>query len=181
MGIDQKVNLDRVSQLTQRENQRFLAMRPKSQAVLERARRSMPRGVPMSWMTSLYHHALFFVAEATGIHFTDIDGNHYRDFNLGITAAFCGHNPAPTIVATCRQMARGSNLQLGTDDSIWVAEELQRRYRQPKWQFTITASQANAELLLLARLASRRKKVLLFEGSTTVMWRHCLLPNRMAM
>ena len=164
MGNNPKANLDRVSQQTQRENERFLAMRPKSRAALERARQSMPRGVPMSWMTSLYHHARFFVAEATGIHFTDIDGNHNKDFKLGIAAVFCSHNPAPTISAACRRMARGSILQLPPDDAIWVGEELQRRYRQPKWQVTIAASQANAELLLLAHLASHRKKVLLFEG-----------------
>jgi glutamate-1-semialdehyde 2,1-aminomutase len=118
----------------------------------------------MSWMTELYGHPPMFIAEADGIAFTDIDGNHYRDFSLGITAAFCGHNPAPVVAAAARQLAKGSVLQLPTEDSIWVAEELQRRYRQPKWQFTITASQANAELLLLSRLATGRKKVVVFEG-----------------
>lgn len=105
-----------------------------------------------------------FVAEADGIQFTDIDGNGYRDSSLGITAAFCGHNPPPVVAAAARQLAKGSVMQLPTNDSIWVAEELQRRYRQPKWQFTITASQANGELLLLARLATARTKVVLFEG-----------------
>jgi glutamate-1-semialdehyde 2,1-aminomutase len=159
-----KIRAGRVAELKSREDAQFQRTHPKSRAMLERARRSMPHGVPMSWMTELYGHPPMFVAEAVGIAFTDIDGNHYKDFSLGITAAFCGHNPAPVVAAAARQLAKGSVLQLPTEDSIWVAEELQRRYRQPKWQFTITASQANIELLLLSRLATGRTKVLVFEG-----------------
>jgi glutamate-1-semialdehyde 2,1-aminomutase len=162
--LDLSVNLDRVADLKRREDALFSAAHAKSQAALERGRRSMPHGVPMSWMTELYDHPPMFVAEADGIQFTDIDGNRYRDFSLGITAAFCGHNPAPTVTAAARQLAKGSVLQLPTEDAIWVAEELRRRYRQPKWQFTVTASQANSELLLLSRLATGRKKILVFEG-----------------
>lgn len=159
-----KIRADRVAELKTREDAQFQRTHAKSLARLDRARRSMPHGVPMSWMTELYGHPPMFVAEANGIAFTDIDGNHYKDFSLGITAAFCGHNPAPVVAAAARQLGKGSVLQLPTEDSIWVAEELQRRYRQPKWQFTITASQANSELLLLSRLATGRKKVLVFEG-----------------
>ncbi len=159
-----RVNLERIAELKNREDDRFDRAHAKSRAALDRARQSMPHGVPMSWMTDLYNHPPMFVAEADGIQFTDVDGNHYRDFSLGITAAFCGHNPAPVVAAAARQLAKGSVLQLPTGDSILVAEELQRRYRQPKWQFTITASQANSELLLLARLTTNRRKVLLFKG-----------------
>jgi len=158
------VSLERIAAIKSREDARFAATHAKSLAALERARESMPHGVPMSWMTDLYGHPPMFVAAADGIQFTDIDGNHYRDFSLGITAAFCGHNPAPVVAAATRQLANGSVLQLPTNDCIWVAEELRRRYRQPKWQFTLTASQANSELLLLARLATSRKKVLVFKG-----------------
>ena len=158
------VGQERIAAIKSREDARFAATHAKSLAALERARESMPHGVPMSWMTDLYGHPPMFVAAADGIQFTDIDGNHYRDFSLGITAAFCGHNPAPVVAAAARQLAKGSVLQLPTNDCIWVAEELRQRYRQPKWQFTLTASQANTELLLLARLATSRKKVLLFKG-----------------
>ena len=163
-GVGVSVSLDRIAVLRGREDARFNAAHAKSLAALARARQSMPHGVPMSWMTELYAHPPMFVAEADGIRFSDIDGNHYRDFSLGITAAFCGHSPAPVVAAVARQLACGSVLQLPTLDAVWVAEELQRRYRQPKWQFTITASQANSELLLLARLVTGRKQVLVFAG-----------------
>jgi glutamate-1-semialdehyde 2,1-aminomutase len=159
-----QIHADRIAELKRREDIHFQRTHTKSLATLKRARRSMPNGVPMSWMTELYAHPPMFVAAAEGIAFADIDGNHYKDFSLGITAAFCGHNAAPVVAAAARQLANGSVLQLPTEDSIWVAEELQRRYRQPKWQFTITASQANTELLLLSRLATGRERVLVFEG-----------------
>ena len=158
------VELSRIAELKEREDATFLAAHRKSLACLERGRRSMPHGVPMAWMTELFDHPPMYLAEADGIHFTDIDGNTYRDFSLGITAAFCGHNPAPVVSSAARQMAKGSILQLPTEDAIWVSEELQRRYRQPKWQFTVTASQANGELIRLARLATGRSRILLFEG-----------------
>ena len=155
---------ERVASMRQRENARFLETHPKSLACLARARRTMPHGVPMSWMTELYDHPPMYVAAADGIRLTDVDGNVYRDFALAITAAFCGHSPAPVVAAAARQLGRGSVMQLPTEDAIWVAEALSARYRQPKWQFTLTASQAVAEVICLARLVTGRKRVLVFEG-----------------
>ena len=48
----------------------------------ERARRSMPDGVPMAWMAGLYGHRPLFVAHGEGCRFTDVDGTSYVDFNL---------------------------------------------------------------------------------------------------
>jgi hypothetical protein len=50
------IDLARVRKLEQAENARFAAERPRSMALKERARRSMPRGVSMSWMDDLYEH-----------------------------------------------------------------------------------------------------------------------------
>ena len=101
------ISRERIAEIKSREDVRFAGAHAKSRAALDRARQSMPHGVPMSWMTDLYNHPPMFVAEADGIQFTDIDGNHYRDFSLGITAAFCGHNPAPVVAAAARQLAKG--------------------------------------------------------------------------
>jgi glutamate-1-semialdehyde aminotransferase len=61
-------------------------------------------------------------------------------------------------------MAAGNQFLLPVEDSIWVAEELCRRWSLPKWQFTLSASQANTELIRVARVATGRPRVLLFEG-----------------
>jgi glutamate-1-semialdehyde 2,1-aminomutase len=47
---------------------------------------------------------------------------------------------------------------------VEVAEELARRYPVPMWQFTLSATQANAEAIRLARAVTGRDVVLLFQG-----------------
>ena len=48
-----------------------------------------------------------------------------------------------------------------------MAEHLAARYRMPKWQFTSSATQANAEVMRLAREMTGRETVLVFDGRTT--------------
>ena len=52
----------------------------------------MPRGVPMSWMESLYEYPPVFAATGSGSRFRDVDGQ-YVDMYLGDLSAFCGHAP----------------------------------------------------------------------------------------
>jgi glutamate-1-semialdehyde 2,1-aminomutase len=48
--------------------------------------------------------------------------------------------------------------------AIALADELAQRTGLPFWQFTLSASQANAELIRIARAFTGRSKVVLFEG-----------------
>lgn len=153
-----------VSKLTDEEDARFVAERPRSRALLERARGAMPNGVPMSWFASSYAHPPLFVARGEGARFTDVDGNEYSDFNIADMSMFGGYAPAPVVRAVAERMAAGNQFLLPTEDSVWVAEELGRRFGLPKWQFTLSASQANVEAIRLARVRTGRDVVLMFEG-----------------
>ena len=51
---------------------------------------------------------------------------------------------------------------LPTTDSIWVAEELQRRFSLPYWQFSLTATDANRFCIRIARHLTKRPKILVF-------------------
>ena len=64
----------RVAELTAAENERFVATHPRSRDLFERARAVMPGGVPMSWMVKWPGAYPVFVAEASGAHFVDVDG-----------------------------------------------------------------------------------------------------------
>jgi glutamate-1-semialdehyde aminotransferase len=77
---------------------------------------------------------------------------------------FTGYGPAPVVEAVSRQVARGSQYLLPTEDSIWVAGELARRYGLPLWQFTLAATSANTEVIRIARSSTGREKVLFFDG-----------------
>jgi glutamate-1-semialdehyde 2,1-aminomutase len=61
-------------------------------------------------------------------------------------------------------MPRGITMMLPTEDSIWVGEELARRFGLPYWQVTMTATDANRFAIRLAREVTNRKKILVFNG-----------------
>ena len=150
--------------LKDEEDARFVAARPKTMALWERGKRVMPNGVPMSWLRGSYHHPPMFVAEGEGSHFRDVDGHDYADFNIADMSMFCGYAPEPLVRAVSERIAGGNQFLLPTEDSIWIAEELGRRWGLPKWQFTLSATQANTEVIRISRVATGREKVLMFEG-----------------
>ena len=51
---------------------------------------------------------------------------------------------------------------LPTEDSLWVGEDLKRRFGLPYWQFTLTATDANRFAIRIAREISQRSKILVF-------------------
>ena len=159
-GIDGK----RARALLDAENARFIVERPKSTALLERARESMPRGVPMSWMDDLYEHPPVWVSHGEGAHFTDVDGHRYLDMYIADMSAFCGHAPTAVVKAVSARMARGNQFLLPSEDAIAVAEHLATRYGLPQWQFTSSATQANTEVIRIAREMTGRATILLFDG-----------------
>jgi glutamate-1-semialdehyde 2,1-aminomutase len=158
------IDLARVQELQEVENARFVAERPRSMALLEQAHRSMPRGVPMAWMDDLYEHPPVWVSHGEGASFTDLDGHTYLDMYVADMSAFCGHAPGPVVEAVARRMKLGNQFLLPGEDAIVVAEHLASRYGLPKWQFTLSATQANTEVIRLARELTRREIVLMFDG-----------------
>jgi glutamate-1-semialdehyde aminotransferase len=146
-----------------REERRFVAEHPRSRALHERARHSLPGGVPMNWMAKWAGPFPVFVESAQGASFRDVDGNAYVDFCLGDTGAMAGHSPAPTVAAVEAQLARGITHMLPTEDAAAVGEELTRRFGLPLWQFTLTATDANRFALRLARLVTARPKVVVHD------------------
>ena len=86
----------------------------------------------------------------------------YVDLCLGDTGAMGGHSPAARGRGGRRAGGRGFTLMLPTEDSAWVGEELGRRFGLPRWQFALTATDANRFSLRLARAISGRPKVLVY-------------------
>jgi glutamate-1-semialdehyde 2,1-aminomutase len=153
-----------VREIKNREDGRFRDTHPRSIELLERGRQVMPNGVPMAWQVGSYHHPPLWIAEGRGARFTDVDGHTYSDFNIADMSMFCGYAPEPLVRAVAERMARGHQFLLPTEDAIVVSEELARRYGLPKWQYTLSASQANTEAIRIARVVTGRDRVLLFDG-----------------
>jgi len=156
------VDAARVEQLLEAELERFRAEHPRSAELHERAQRSLFGGVPMPWMM-LWAGGFPVVAErAVGNRVVDVDGHTYVDLCLGDTGAMTGHSP-PTVVAELQErLARGITTMLPSEDAAWVGEELTRRFRLPRWLFTLTATDANRTALRIARLLTGRPKVLVY-------------------
>ena len=114
----------------------------------------------MHWMTEWAGPFPVFVDQAPGRRSRDVDGNEYVDLCLGDTGAMTGHAPEAAAVAVAEQMRRGTTLMLPTEDSIWVGEEMTRRFGLPSWQFALTATDANRFTIRLARAATGRPKVI---------------------
>lgn len=159
-----QIDRQRIAELREREDKRFVEERPRSMELLEKGRASMPAGVPMAWMVSLYAHVPFFVQEAKGAYITDVDGHRYLDMNLADTSMACGYGLEVVAEAVMSQFLRGSQYLLPTEESILVTEALAERYGLPRWQFTLAASSANVEAIRLSRAFTGRDRVLVFDG-----------------
>ena len=148
--------------LMEGERGRFVHTHPRSADLFDRAKGTLLAGVPMPWMTQWAGPYPVFLAEAEGARFVDVDGNTYVDFCLGDTGAMTGHAPKPAVAAVAEQAARGITLMLPVEDSVWVGEELTRRFGLPYWQFCLTATDANRFTIRLARELTGRTKILVY-------------------
>jgi glutamate-1-semialdehyde aminotransferase len=154
---------DRLDRLMTAEVARFADAHPRSAALHARAGESLLEGVPMPWMVKWASPFPPYVAEASGAHFTCVDGHDYVDLCLGDTGAMAGHGPAATVAAVEGQLRRGITHMLPTDDAAWVGTELTRRFRVGAWQFALSASDANRWVLRLARHVTGRSMVVVHD------------------
>jgi len=141
---------------------RFEREHPRSRELATAAKESLLGGVPMHWMVRWPGEFPLFAADAGGAKFRDVDGVEYVDFCLGDTGAMAGHSPEPTVSAIAAQAARGITLMLPSEDALAVSHELARRFGLPRWQFALTATDANRFAIRLARHITGRAKVLVF-------------------
>jgi len=149
-----------VAELVGRERELYEKTHPRSRELHEEARSSLLAGVPMSWMTMWAGGFPLYMDRAHGATIADVDGNEYADFCLGDTGAMAGHSPEPTMRAISR--VEGITTMLPTDDAAWVGAELARRFGVPRWQFSLTATDANRWMIRMCRHVTRRPRVAVF-------------------
>ncbi len=160
-----EIDTSRLKMLKQREETRYLAERPKSVALYERAKGSLFGGVPHSWMNDFMGRLPLFIEEGRGAYLTDVDGHRYLDLLQADHGAIFGHSPKAVADAVADRAQRGFMFSLPTEDSIWVGEELARRFGLPYWQVHMTASDSNRTAIKIAREITQRNLVLCFNGS----------------
>lgn len=153
-----------IDRLINAEQARFSETHPRSAEAWARGREHFLYGGPSHWMRRWAGGFPVYVDEARGCHVRDIDGHDYVDFCLGDTGGMCGHAPEAVTRAAVRQLERGTTHMMPTPDSLWVGEELARRFGLPYWTLTTSATDANRGAIRIARMITGRDKVLVFSG-----------------
>lgn len=159
-----EIDENAIDRLIDREQVRFRQKHPKSADAWARGRSHFLYGGPSHWMRRWAGGFPIYVESAKGACLRDIDGRCYVDFCLGDTGGMCGHGPEAVTTAVARQMANGASTMLPTEDSLWVGEELARRFGLPYWMLTTSATDANRAAIRVARMITGRTKVLVFSG-----------------
>ena len=153
----------RVQELTERESRRLDEATPNSRELYERARKTLPNGVPSSYQAR--EPWPIFLTRGRGQHVWDADGRKLIDYHNGFGSMVQGH-AHPAIVRAVEERARlGSHFSAPTEDAAHVAEELARRFGLPKWRFTNSGTEATMDAIRIARGATGRDPVLKILGS----------------
>ncbi len=158
------VNWAQAQALYQRERADFAARRPRSRALSQQSAEHLLFGVPLHWMDDWSTPFALYVESAKGAAIRDVDGFSYTDFCLGDTGAMFGHAPQAVADAVAAQCAKGFTTMLPSVDAAWVGGELSRRFGMEKWQFALSASDANRYAIRWARAITGRDKILVFNG-----------------
>jgi glutamate-1-semialdehyde 2,1-aminomutase len=149
----------RLSQVMASEKERFEALHPRSRQLAQDAKSHLVSGVPMPWMSRWAGSFPLFIAEAEGGRFVDADGIEYVDFCLGDTGSMVGHSRPEVTSALIEQSKKGLTSMLPSGDALIVAENLAVRFGLPKWQFALSATDANRFVLRFARFLTGKPKV----------------------
>ena len=145
------------------EEQLFCDIHPKSMHLAQSAKTALLSGVPMPWMTRWPGSFPLHVQKAHGARFVDVDDIEYVDFCLGDTGAMTGHALHAVAQAVTHQAQLGLTTMLPTSDAQWVAQNLAQRFGVAKWQFAISATDANRFVLRFARMLTDRPKIVVHD------------------
>jgi len=107
-----------------------------------------------------------FVAEGDGSHLTDVDGNVYIDYAMGLGPLILGHRPRSVIDAVTRQINdRGSMFALAHDLEGQAAAAISARVPSMELlRFGSSGTECVQYALRFARAFTRREKIVRFEG-----------------
>ncbi|PAW68465.1 MAG: aspartate aminotransferase family protein [Opitutia bacterium Tous-C1TDCM] len=137
---------------------------PKSQALFERAQRSIAAGVN-SGIRKMEAPVPLYFARGSGPNLWDVDGNHYLDYQLGQGALLYGHAPAGMADAIAAQARLGTHWAAQCELEIEVAERIQRMIPAAELvRFNNSATEVVTAAFRLARAHTGRKLILRFEG-----------------
>src|SRR3954471_921372 len=158
-----RIDRQRIKELTEREEARLNEQTPQSHATYERAQKVLTGGVASSYQ--LRDPWPLYLERGDGPRVWDVDGNELYDFHNGFGSMVQGHAHPAIGRAVTERYAKGTHFAAPTEDAIAVAEELQRRFRLPRWRYTNSGSEATMDAIRIARAYAGRDTVMKIFGS----------------
>jgi glutamate-1-semialdehyde 2,1-aminomutase len=144
------------------EEKVFLDRQPRSRELIERARVHLAGGATSNWQIA--QPQAVWMSHGAGSKVYDVDGTEYVDMHGGYGVSIVGHGHPAVVAAVSDRVRRGTHFAQPTEDAIWVAEELARRFSQPQWRFANSGTEATMDAVHLMRALTGRDLVIKVEG-----------------
>jgi glutamate-1-semialdehyde 2,1-aminomutase len=154
--------LDSIDQLISDEEEVFLRRQPRSTELIAQAREHLAGGATSNWQIA--QPQAVWMSHGAGSKVYDVDGTEYVDMHGGYGASIAGHAHPAIVAAVSEQVRRGTHFAQPTEDAIWIAGELSRRYGLPLWRFANSGTEATMDAVHLARALTERDLIIKVEG-----------------
>jgi glutamate-1-semialdehyde 2,1-aminomutase len=151
-----------VHQALEKELKTYERRTRKSAEAHRRAEKRLPLGVASNYRS--YEPYPIFVEEGHGGEIRDIDGNEYVDHNLCFGVLMAGHNHPAIAKAVEKAFQIGTTFGMPHEMEWELAEEICARYPVEMVRFGSSGTEVTMHACRLARAATRRDKILKFEG-----------------
>lgn len=141
-------------------------MREKSEELFRKAKELMPGGVnsPVRAFRAVGGTPVF-VAGGRGAHVKDVDGNDYLDFVCSWGPLILGHCHPEVMRALAAILETGTSFGASTEGEVALTEEILKAFPSvERVRLVNSGTEAILSAVRLARAATRRDKILKFEG-----------------
>lgn len=144
------------------QEQIFLRRQPRSAELIEIAGAHLAGGATSNWQIA--EPQAVWMSHGEGSKVYDVDGNSYVDMHGGYGASIAGHAHPAIVAAVSDRVRRGTHFAQPTEDAIWIAGELARRFDVPLWRYANSGTEATMDAVHLARSVTGRDLIIKVEG-----------------
>ena len=153
----------KAAEIAEREGRRLIDRTPGSEALHQRALKSLPNGVASNFQAGDPYPT--YLHHGKGSKVWDVDGNEYVDFHGGFGVNVVGH-AHPKIVEAIRAVAdQGVHFAVTTETTVALAEAICERFQLEQMRFVNSGTEATMDAIRVARAATERDLIVKMEGS----------------
>ncbi len=156
--------LEKLQSALDREIITYIARNPRSQALFERAKLSLPGG---NTRTGAHMEPFPLYADSgEGVYLIDLDGHRLLDFVNNNTSLMLGHAHPAVVAALQKQIGRGTGFHRPLALEVEMAELLRERIPSlERLRFCSSGSEAVLNALRAAKAFTGKPKIAKFEGA----------------